>query len=265
MVRSWYSQALLVGLSAAVSSLSLAQSESPRPEIFRPVIQRGAERVECVLVRFRASDFELVVIDNGSRRNEARYADLADAMERNRCVAGTNGGFFDIATFRPNGLLISQGRSYGEFDLKNWAGGVLAVRNGTLMLADQKSFALDAAVTQLVQTGPWVVRGAKSQWGFTNDESPAQRTFIATDGTGTWLLGRLGGSTLLQLSILLTSPEIKAILPIREALNLDGGPSSGLWVREGGTTTYLREKALVQNYLGLRPKALPAAAAGIAR
>jgi len=207
-----------------------------------------------VVVRFRAADFDLVVLDRGPRRDGALYADLADALDRNRCVAGTNGGFFDTATFRPNGLLISEGRSSGAYDRKNWAGGVLVVRQGKLILADQASFTPDANVTQLIQTGPWLVRGAKSQWGFTNDESPAQRTFIATDGAGTWLLGHVGGSTLLQLAILLTSPELKAILPIREALNLDGGPSSALWVREGATTTYLREKVPVRNYVGVRPK-----------
>jgi exopolysaccharide biosynthesis protein len=222
--------------------------------VFRPAFQRGTGRIECVFVRFRDADFELLVIDNGPRRRDVRFRNLADALERYQCVAGTNGGFFDVPTFRPNGLMIADGQRTGEFDRKNWAAGVLAVRGGTLTVADQTQLVVDASVTQLVQTGPWLVRGGTSQWGFTNDDSPARRTFIATDGAGTWILGHLERSTLLELAILLTSPTMKKIMPVREALNLDGGPSSALWVVEGQATTYLAEKVSVRNYLGLRPK-----------
>jgi exopolysaccharide biosynthesis protein len=175
-------------------------------------------------------------------------------MERNQCVAGANGGFFDVRTFRPNGLLIADGKRYGEFDRKNWAAGVLAVRKGVLTLADQAQFTPDDSVTQLLQTGPWLVRGGTSQWGFTNDDSPARRTFLATDGAGTWLLGHVGGCTLLELSILLTSPPLKQILPIHEALNLDGGSSSAFWIEGTPPPTYIHEKAIVRNYVGIRPR-----------
>ena len=207
-----------------------------------------------VLVRFRDVDFELIVIDNGPRRSEAHFRNLSVALPRNECVAGTNGGFFDVATFQPNGLMISDGRRTGTYDPKNWAAGVLAVRNARLLLGDQSQFVPDASVTQLVQTGPWLVRGGKAQWGFTNDESPARRTFIATGGEGTWVLGHLESSTLLELAIFLTSPTIKKILPVREALNLDGGSSSALWVTEGQSNTYFQEKVPVRNYIGIRPR-----------
>jgi exopolysaccharide biosynthesis protein len=225
-----------------------------RPAIIHHSFQRGTEQVECVFARFRDAEFELHVIDNGWFRVLPRFRDLADAMERRQCVVGTNGGFFDGRTFRPNGLSVADGKRTGEFDPKNWAAGVLAVREGALVLADQAEFIMDASVTQLVQTGPWLVRAGTSQSGFTNDDAPARRTFIATDGAGTWLLGHVGGCTLHELSSLLTSPPLKEILPIREALNLDGGPSSSFWFAGEPTPTYLHEQAIVRNYVGIRPR-----------
>jgi hypothetical protein len=221
--------------------------------VFRPAYRRGTEPVACWVARFREADFELVVIDNGPTRSAVQFRGLPDRLSQHGCVLGTNGGFFDVGSFRPNGLMIADGKSAGAFDPKNWAAGVLAVRRGVLMLADQTRFTPDATVTQLLQTGPWLVREGRSQWGFQND-SPARRTFIATDGTGVWVLGHVGGCTLLELSILLTSPEIKKILTVREALNLDGGPSSGLWVQGHPSPIYIEENTVVRNYVGIRPR-----------
>jgi Phosphodiester glycosidase len=247
---------------AAVLTLATAPSppawaEAPTAEkltVIRPKIQRGTTQIECVCLKFRDTDFDLLVIDNGPRRSDVLFRNLPDALNRTQCIAGTNGGFFDVPSFRPNGLMIAESRSTGEFDPKNWASGVLAVRAGKLTLADQSQFITDTFVTQLLQTGPWLVRAGKKQSGFADDR-PARRTFIATDGAGTWILGHLDRSTLLELTILLTSPSMQKVLPIREALNLDGGSSSALWATENGKPTYIMEKALpLRSYIGLKPR-----------
>ena len=197
----------------------------------------------------------MLVIDNGPRRAEAPYRNLADAMERLRCEAGTNGGFFDIATFQPNGLMIGQGRSVGQFDRKNWAEGVLAVRDGTPILVDRDRFELDPALTELLQSGPWLVRRGISQSGYQNDEMRRRRTFIATDGRGTWLLGYVSGSTLRELAVALRSTAISSVMPVEDALNLDGGPSSGLWIRRGAEPSrYIEEETIVRNFIGIRTR-----------
>jgi uncharacterized protein YigE (DUF2233 family) len=249
---------LILGGFTSIGAYSQEAYSATRPldkiAVFRPPFQRIKNQAGCVVVRFRDVDFELVVIDNGPRRGEVRFRNLSVALEQNKCIAGTNGGFFDVTTFRPNGLMISDGRGTGTFDSKNWAAGILAVRNRKLHLVDQSQFAPDVSVTQMVQTGPWLVRDGKAQSGFTNDQSPARRTFVATDGAGAWVLGHLESSTLLELAIFLTSPPIKEIIPVREALNLDGGSSSGLWVADGNTPTYFPEKTIVRNFVGITPR-----------
>lgn len=174
-------------------------------------------------------------------------------MIRSGCDAGTNGGFFNIGSFEPNGLMISDGLAVGKFDPKNWARGILVVRDGTPMLADCDHFELDSGVTGLLQTGPWLVRKGAAQTGFTNDEERRRRTFIATDGRGTWILGYLSGSTLKELGTVLVSQAIQRILPIQDALNLDGGPSSGFWFRDGPVGAHSIEvETTVRNFVGLQ-------------
>jgi exopolysaccharide biosynthesis protein len=235
--------------------VSLRADEAASLGFFQPKMRHGSESIECSLVRFHASEYKLIVIHNGPRRADVTFKSLADAMERLNCVAGTNGGFFDIGTFQPNGLMISQSRSTGQFDRKNWAEGILAVRGGAPILADRDRFELDSSVTELIQTGPWLVRNGVSKSGFTNDETTLPRTFIATDGKGSWLVGHVAGSTLKDLATLLCSPVFDAIMPVQDALNLDGGPSSAFWFRHDSKPAhYIEEGTIVRNFVGIRKK-----------
>ncbi|MHA3770953.1 phosphodiester glycosidase family protein [Verrucomicrobiota bacterium sgz303538] len=178
-------------------------------------------------------------------------------MQQSGCVAGSNGGFFDMATFEPNGLMISNGQSVGRFDRSNWAEGVLAVCNGRPELAFQAKFNPDESITHLLQTGPWLVQDGKPRNDFANDFASNPRTFIATDGVGTWLLGHVSGNTLRDLSSILCCNGMKQILFVREALNLDGGPSSGYWVQSAlEQICYIEESTTVRNFIGIR-KRLP--------
>lgn len=220
-------------------------------------LARGSANFQCSLVRFHESDFELIVIDNGPSRASPRYRNLQEAMQQSGCVAGSNGGFFDIATFEPNGLMISKGQSIGRFDRSNWAEGVLTVRNGPPELASQAKFSPEESITHLLQTGPWLVQNGKPRNDFADDSATNPRTFIATDGAGTWLLGHASGSTLRDLSSILCCDGMKQILSVREALNLDGGPSSGYWVQSGREQIcYIEESTVVRNFIGIQ-KRLP--------
>src|ERR1700757_122192 len=65
----------------------------------------SGEVAEIDLAEFnlRRSPFRLRLIDNGDRS-----MDLAEAMQRSGCLAGTNGGYFD-PDFLPIGLRIANG------------------------------------------------------------------------------------------------------------------------------------------------------------
>jgi uncharacterized protein YigE (DUF2233 family) len=235
-----------------VASLGLPEASFA---VFHPPLKRGAEEVEVTLVRLRAADFEMVVIDNGTHPNYPRYANLGAALPRHGCLAGINGGFFDPGTFEPNGLLVADGKTIKGLDRTNLPGGVVAMRAGQWLLTDQREFKMDGQVSQAVQAGPWLLRDRKAERGFSNAEAQAARSFIATDGQGMWLLGRTAPCTLPELAVFLTSPTVREILQIQDALNLDGGPSSGLCVNMSATSQiYLQEDVAVRDFLGLRPR-----------
>jgi hypothetical protein len=82
----------------------------------------------------------------------------------------------------------------------------------------------------------------------------APRTFVAHDTHGHWALGMTGYCSLAELGAVLRHAEVTSVLDIQEALNLDGGPSSGLWLHSSAGTIYRREGSRVRNYLGLMPR-----------
>lgn len=212
---------------------------------------KQSSRVELRFVRFRSEAYSLVVLDNGNRRDALNFGSLQKAMEKSGCVAGTNGGFFQPTTFLPNGLMIADGLRTGTYDPANWGEGILAVRNGVITLTDCKTFQPDAATAQLIQTGPWLVQNGKPRLGY--GDRIAQRTFIATDGDSGWILGTASDIALSPLAELLASEAMKEIFPVHTALNLDGGPSTGFWVRTNAGPVYHEEGSTVRNFIGVRP------------
>lgn len=73
-------------------------------------------------------------------------------------VAGVNGGFLKVKEFEPRGLHISNGERTGAFENDRWIKGVIQVRDGQLSLLHRDDFEDSEAITQLIQTGPWLVR-----------------------------------------------------------------------------------------------------------
>jgi uncharacterized protein YigE (DUF2233 family) len=205
--------------------------------------------VQMWLTTFDADRHALRVIDNTAPGQPYRYADLALAMRGEGCVAGCNGGFFDRSPFVPSGYLISDGRVSGVFKPTSWMKGMLVVRKGGLSLEAIDGFKPgDVEVTQLLQSGPWLVRAGVAEKD-NNNTLQAPRTFVGTDGNGVWFIGATDDCTLQELSDFLVSGKVRDEVKVREALNLDGGPSTGLWVKDA--RFYQREKWTVQNYLGV--------------
>jgi uncharacterized protein YigE (DUF2233 family) len=211
--------------------------------------QGGRRVVQVWLTTFSADRHALRVIDNTARDQPYRYGDLAQAMRGEGGVAGCNGGFFDRSPFVPSGYLISDGRASGVFNPTSWMKGLLVVRKDVLSLESTDGFKPgDAEVTQLLQSGPWLVRGGLAEKD-NNATLQAARTFVGTDGNGGWFIGVTDDCTLQELADFLAGGEIRTAVHVRDALNLDGGPSTGLWVKD--VRFYQREKWTVQNYLGV--------------
>ncbi len=148
-------------------------------------------------------------------------------MKQTGAVAMINGGYFD-ARNKPTGLLISNGQvsgsSYDGF------GGMLAVdAQGNLSLRSLRDQPYDSGeqLQQATQSSPMLmINGQRTQ--FTANSDFQRRSVVATDKQGHLLLIASPSQefTLDEMADLLAGSD----LSIKNALNLDGGSSTGLYV-----------------------------------
>jgi len=226
------------------------------PVVHTVHLTAGNREVGMTLVVFADKDFAVRVIDNPAEENRRRFPTLAGAMHVFDCVAGCNGSFFNQNPWAPVGLMISAGRRIGSCDRDSWMKGLLVVRGNRMALESSASFQDTPDITEAIQAGPWLVRNGTAE---TDNENRmlAKRTFICHDGRGLWAIGASDPCTLPELAQFLKCSEVTTILDIRDALNFDGGPSTGLWCRQEGGNVYLQERWTVRNYVGIVPRFAP--------
>jgi len=213
--------------------------------------RKNDTQVRLALAFFRATDFELIVIDNGRDLSRPRYASLARALMDQGCVAGMNGSLFSREEGKPKGLVVADGKRMDSFDPHALLDACLVVREGKLSLVPIDTFRLDDKVTQLLQSNPWLVH--KGVAASPEGERRSLRTFVATDGESGWILGHARHCTLRELAGILASEDFQKIHPVQDAINLDGGSSSGLWIRGNGSSPlYWKESTTVLNFIGIR-------------
>lgn len=233
------------GLAAGLSTVAASELT-----VKRLSFQGSRREVQVWLTLFNPAQHTLRVIDNVTAGQPYRYVDLSVAMRGEGCVAGCNGSFFERHPFVPSGYMVCDGVATGAFNVRNWMKGLIVVRDGVLSLEATDNFKVgEPGITQLLQTGPWLVRAGRA----VPDQNPLQaaRTFIGTDGNGGWFIGMSDDCSLHDLAEFLAGDAMRAVVGVREALNLDGGPSTGFWVR--GARYYHREKWTVRNFIGLTP------------
>ena len=198
---------------------------------------------------FPTKSATLRVIDDPA----ASRADLATTMQREGCIAGVNGGYFD-PEHAPVGLLISDGRVVARQRKARLLSGVVSVVNGRVRIQRVAEFPAKAKPTAARQSGPFLVENAKPVAGL-NDAKSARRTFAVTGSGDRAAVGYSSHVTLAQLGRLLATSGIASDLKIQRALNLDGGSSSGFWFRgDDGAPFSIREQKPVRDYVGVVPK-----------
>jgi len=185
----------------------------------------------------------------------AGFENLEEALIANSCIAGSNGGFFHHDNNQAVGLLIDNGKSSGDPSRKSSiTSATLYAEKGQLHISRSKTFNQRKAPlpTNALQTGPFLIENGKVVVGNLNPLSTA-RTFIATNGKGHWLLGYADNETMGDLAKTLSNPKNLAGFRVHTAINLDGGPSSALWINDGKRQLYMKEAQTVANYLGIAP------------
>jgi exopolysaccharide biosynthesis protein len=231
----------------------------------RPLVG-GAHFME---VKSEGVTLKMVVIDEAKCEmrvvvNEAREGAkvLAEWGEAPNGIAVCNGGYFDTQKFTPAGLEIVDGKSSGQLVTGNrYEGSLLISASGPRLVWDGESMNHSQA-KHLVQCNPWLVNDGVP-FPAPQDkasEPEVRRTFVMTDGKGKWAIGISSSVTLSGLAELLAYPSLIQDFTVTRALNLDGGPSTGLWVKGGEEELKLDQpKWAVRNGILIRAKSADSA------
>ncbi len=176
-----------------------------------------------------------------------------------------NGSYF-TPEHRPTGLLISEGQILSPLVRKGGGAGtgVLLVADGRVTLLERERVKRRDYENSVfaIQAGPRVIEPGGVGGIRSDDGLRANRTVIGADSRGRIVLavtyaedGSRSGATLFELMQLLGAGglgEIAADLALDFALNLDGGPSTGLFLRDVDHAIDLPEASRVYSVLALR-------------
>ena len=144
-----------------------------------------------------------------------------------------NAGYFTEA-YAVTGLTVSNGAVHGV-PYGDFAGMFAVTDDGVVSVRWLRSWPYDSSesLREAVQSFPVLVKpgGVMGFPADADDGHPARRTVVAQDRSGRVLLmvAPRGYFSLHALAVWLTESD----LDVDIALNLDGGPSSGLWVKNG--------------------------------
>jgi len=153
-------------------------------------------------------------------------------FEDQRPLLAINGSFF-TKDFRPTALLISDGVTSGSS--YEGFGGMLAVApDGNVSLRPLRDQPYDPGeqFDQAMQSFPMLVFPGGAPADFDDNGQRARRTAVALDRAGRLLVivSPTSDFTLLGLAEWIRQSD----LDVDRALNLDGGPSTGLYLKDGG-------------------------------
>jgi uncharacterized protein YigE (DUF2233 family) len=204
-------------------------------------------RATLHFVSFPAREYTFRIFDQGILGRSR----LAEVMQRNHCLAGTNGGFFQ-PDFEPVGLLLADGRLVHRPGHAKLLSGALVVTGHHIHLMRSTEPLPGKNARQAVQCGPFLVDGGKAVAGLNNVRS-ARRTAVLTGPDGQWALVSSSAVTLEELGAILADPALlPAGLRPERALNLDGGSSTALWVQQPGAEPYSTpEFGIVRDFVGI--------------
>jgi uncharacterized protein YigE (DUF2233 family) len=186
-------------------------------------------------------------------RVDLRVVDMAMTTELDAALARAdadlvlNGGFFDPRG-RALGLAISEGVTLSPFS-RNLSGGVVTVANDVARLHETELFEMPADARFAVQCRPRLVVGGRPNVKRDDGKRSERSALCLRDGGRTIDVVVVHGRDVGEP----TGPSLFALgrwlarRGCEDALNLDGGPSTGVAWREGGETKLLAPRGPVRH------------------
>lgn len=182
-----------------------------------------------------------LVVDDQPEGPGAQFTDAATAAAARNGIAAINAGFF-TPEGAPLGLVVSSGKVAGTWNSSSSLGSGVWFENtsGSTSIVRRENLGRTraSAASELIQAGPLLIENNNPVSGLESSKSSV-RSIIISDGATRWWIGRSSPCTLAALGQALSTARPGG-WPVRQALNLDGGRSSDLWVSasvSGGPVT----------------------------
>ena len=210
-------------------------------------LETGAHAV-IDLALFSTKSCTLRVIDQAN----APRRDLAYVMQRENCLAGVNGGYFD-SDYAPIGLLIVDGKTIAPLRRARLITGVLIASSRGVQIMRTHEFSRQPESNSAVQCGPFLVDLGRRVRGL-EEMRESRRTFAAVAKSDRAALGFCSEISLARLAEILGSMQLADDFKISRALNLDGGSSSGFWFAREGHAFSVPEQKTVRDFVAVVPR-----------
>ncbi len=233
-------------LAAFFASLTTVLAALPAPAglEFREVrLGSGFGATTLYHVRFDPKTHTFAVMDNP----DGDFS-LATAARKRGALAAVNGGYFHPDR-TPLGLVVRQGVTIHSLERARLLSGLVVATRKGIILPRAVGFKLTPDVREALQAGPFLIENGKPVAGL-NASRVAARTVVVADAAGRFGFVVCRSATLAEMAATLSSAEHFPGGKVTRALNLDGGSSTGLWVR-GARPFYLCEFKDVRNYLAI--------------
>lgn len=155
---------------------------------------------------------------------------LREIAERHNATIAINGGFFDMESFAPRGLLIVDGKTISP-PTAQYSGAVVVDANGVPSVTRIADVSHPAYA---VQAGPFLIDVGESI-GQLDDPAWDRRTFVAQTET-TFVAAMASAVSLHNLAELLVQrPDAFGVSKFDAALNLGGAATAGFFAKVNGT------------------------------
>ena len=202
----------------------------PKPILPPRIARREISGIMFEGVAFDSRSHRLVVADQPGGPGSL-YADSAAAAKALGGIAAVNAGFF-TPEGAPLGLVAAAGKISGAWNGTSSLGSGVwhQTRAGRSAITRREALGRGKAKSsrELIQAGPLLVENSRVVGGLDAAKASA-RTVILWDGGSRWWVGCTSPCTLAALAQALDAGE-PADWTVRQALNLDGGRSSDLWI-----------------------------------
>jgi uncharacterized protein YigE (DUF2233 family) len=243
-----------------------ADIEKPAAILSTPLAPLAAPRfasLETAGITFEGIAFDSrsarLVVEDQANGPGSQFTDAAVAAAARNGIAAINAGFF-TPEGAPLGLVVASGKVAGTWNISSSLGSGVWLENssGSTSIVRRENLGRSraSAARELIQAGPLLIENNNPVCGLEATKSSV-RSIIISDGATRWWIGRSSPCTLAALSQALSAAQ-PAGWPVRQALNLDGGRSSDLWISasvSGGPVTRRAPwNRPVRNFLVLTPR-----------